>query len=241
MSLLDADPDFGELLEAGELARARLEGVMRVDDLAPGEWDAGSAQGLDDQPQGYLVVDGLLARTVDVLGRRCAELIGPGDVIRPWQWDDGGSHVQAEIGWLVLEPTRLARIDGGLVTRIAPWPELGLELFTRGIRRAHNLGVTLAIAYHQRVDERLLLTLWHLAERYGRVHPDGIVVALPLAHRRLAALVGAHRPSVTTAIGELTRRGALSRREHGEWVLHGDPPEQLRQDRLTRPTAREAR
>ena len=232
MSLIDADPDFGELLEAGERARARAEGFMRVDELAPGPWDAGSAHARDDFHHGYLVVEGMLARTVDVLGRRCAELIGPGDVIRPWQWDEDGSHVQAEIGWLVLERTRLACIDGGMIGRIAPWPELGLELFTRGTRRAHNLGVTLAIAYHQRVDERLLLTLWHLAERYGRVHPDGIVVALPLAHRRLAALVGAHRPSVTTAIGELTRRGALSRREHGEWVLHGDPPEQLRHHRL---------
>ena len=136
--------------------------------------------------------------------------------------------MHAEIGWTVLEPARLALIDGDLVTRIAPWPQLGVELFTRGIRRAHHLGVALAIAYHQRVDERLLLTLWHLAERYGRVHPDGIVVPLPLVHNRLALLIGAYRPSVTAALGDLTRSGKLSRRENGDWVLHGEPPEQLR-------------
>ncbi|MFL5795732.1 MAG: helix-turn-helix domain-containing protein, partial [Actinomycetota bacterium] len=89
-----------------------------------------------------------------------------------------------------------------------------------------------AIAYHQRVDDRLLLMLWHLAERWGRVHPDGVVVPLPLNHQRLADLVGAHRPSVTTAMGELTRSGAVSRRDDGDWVLHGAPPEKLRHHRL---------
>jgi CRP/FNR family transcriptional regulator, cyclic AMP receptor protein len=60
----------------------------------------------------------------------------------------------------------------------------------------------------------------------------GIVVALPLGHQRLADLVGAHRPSVTTAMGQLTRAGRVSRREHGDWVLHGEPPEQLRHHKL---------
>src|ERR671914_677660 len=132
--------------------------------------------------------------------------------MRPWQWDDEGSHVRAEVGWVVLEPTKLAVLDHGLVKRMVPWPQLGLELFNRGTRRAHHLAVALAIAHHQRVEDRLLLTLWHLAERWGRVHPDGIVVPLPLGHQRLADLVGAQRQSVTTAMGGLTRDGAVSRR-----------------------------
>jgi CRP/FNR family transcriptional regulator, cyclic AMP receptor protein len=132
----------------------------------------------------------------------------------------------------VLEPTRLAVLDHGLVVRIVPWPQLGLELFNRGTRRAHHLAVALAIAHHQRVDDRLLLTLWHLAERWGRVHTDGIVLSLPLGHQRLADLVGAHRPTVTSAIGDLTRAGAIGRRDNGDWVLYGAPPEQLRNHRL---------
>jgi CRP-like cAMP-binding protein len=123
-------------------------------------------------------------------------------------------------------------LDHGLVLRIVPWPQLGLELFNRGTRRAHHLAVALAIAHHQRVDDRLLLTLWHLAERWGRVHGDGIVVPLPLSHQRLADLVGAQRQSVTTAMGGLTRSGAVSRRDNGDWVLHGSPPEELRHHKL---------
>lgn len=137
---------------------------------------------------------------------------------------------------MVLEPTRLAVLDHGLIRRINPWPELGLELFARGTRRAHFLSVTLAIAHHPRVEDRLLLTLWHLADRFGRVRPDGIVVPLPLPHQRLADLVGSHRPSVTAALGELTREGAISRGENGTWILHGAPPAKLRHHRFATAT-----
>lgn len=232
ISIVDADPDLAERLDPGEAERARREAITRVQRLNPGEWDVAGALEADVHHRGFLIVDGLLSRTVNVLGRRCVELIGPADVMRPWQWDDEGSHVHAEVGWAVLEPSRLAVLDHRLVVRITPWPQLGVELFNRGTRRAHHLAVALAIAHHQRVDDRLLLTLWHLAERWGRVHTEGIIVPLPLSHQRLADIVGAHRPSVTTAMGELTRAGRISRRENGDWVLHGPPPESLRGHRL---------
>ncbi len=228
ISMVDADADLAEQVGQEGLERARREAVTRVRRLSPGAWDAAGAVEPDVHHRGFLVVDGLLSREVEVMGRHCVELLGPGDVMRPWQWDTEGSHVRAEVGWSVLEPTRLAVLDHRLVTRMNPWPQLGVELFNRGTRRAHALAVSLAIAHQQRIDDRLLLTLWHLAERWGRVHPDGIVVPLPLSHQRLADLVGAHRPSVTTALGDLTRSGAVGRRENGHWVLHGAPPEQLR-------------
>jgi len=232
ISIIDADPDLADLLDKGEVERARHDALTRVQRLSPGVWDASAAMEPASHHRGFLIIDGLLSRTVDVLGRHCIELVGNGDVMRPWQWDDEGSHVQAEVGWTILEPSRLAVLDHGLVTRLVPWPQLGLELFNRGTRRAHHLAVALAIAHHQRVDDRLLLTLWHLAERWGRVHSDGIVVPLPLGHQRLADLVGARRQSVTTAMGSLTRSGAISRRGSGHWLLHGQPPEQLRHHRL---------
>jgi hypothetical protein len=232
ISIVEADPDLGELLDERELERARREALARVQQLSRGAWDVGAAREAEVHHRGFLIIDGLLSRDVEVMGRSCVELIGPGDVMRPWSWDEEGSHVQAEVGWQVLEETRLAVLDHGLVVRIVPWPQLGLELFNRGTRRAHHLAVALAIAHHQRVEDRLLLTLWHLAERWGRVHSDGIVLPLLLSHQRLADLVGAHRPTVTTAMGELTRAGAVSRRDGGDWVLHGSPPEQLRHHRL---------
>ncbi|MGI8571997.1 MAG: Crp/Fnr family transcriptional regulator [Solirubrobacteraceae bacterium] len=232
ISIVDADADLAELLDESERERARREALTRVRRLSPGKWDAAKAIEPDKHHRGFLIIEGLLSREVHVLGRQCVELLGPGDVLRPWSWDPDGSHVHAEVGWMVLEPTELAVLDQGLVTRMTPWPQLGVELFARGTRRAHSLAVALAIAHHQRVDDRLLLTLWHLAERWGRVRPDGIAVPLPLSHQRLADLVGAHRPSVTTAMGELARSGAVSRRDDGVWLLHGAPPAELRHHRL---------
>ncbi len=232
ISLIDADPELGDLLDASNRERAQRDALTRMRRLSPGAWNVAEAIEPDSHHRGFLIIDGLISREVEVLGRRCVELIGTGDVLRPWSWDEDGAHVKAEVGWVVLEPTRLAVLDHRLIVRITPWPQLGLELFSRGMRRAHALAVSLAIAHHQRVDDRLMLTLWHLAERWGRVTSDGVAVPLPLSHQRLADLVGAHRPAVTTAMGELTRAGSISRRDDRTWLLHGSPPSELRHHRL---------
>jgi CRP/FNR family cyclic AMP-dependent transcriptional regulator len=232
ISLIDADPDLADGLDVSVLDQARVATRTRLQRLSTGPWNAMAAMEPEVHHRGFLIADGLLTREVDVLGRRCTELLGHGDVMRPWQWDAEGSHVRAEVGWAVLEPARLAVLDHAVIQRLGPYPSIGAELFSRGIRRAHALAVALAISHHQRVDERLLLTLWHLAERWGRVTGDGIAVDLTLSHERLATLVGAHRPSVTTAMGELTADGLISRREDGRWLLHGDPPDELRHHRV---------
>ena len=98
-------------------------------------------------------------------------------------------------------------------------------LLDRAARRAERLVVLQAIAHLTRVDDRLLALLWCLAERWGRVSPEGVLVSLRLSHRTLAAMVGARRPSVTTALGQLMARGEVERRADGEWILLGSPPE----------------
>jgi CRP-like cAMP-binding protein len=67
------------------------------------------------------------------------------------------------------------------------------------------------------------MLLWHLAARWGRVRSDGTVLRLRLTHTVLANLVAARRPTVTTALSELTRRG-LVRTGGEDWVLSGDAP-----------------
>jgi CRP/FNR family cyclic AMP-dependent transcriptional regulator len=41
-------------------------------------------------------------------------------------------------------------------------------------------------------------------------------------------MVGARRPSVTTALGQLMARGAIERRSDGAWILRGNPPSEER-------------
>ena len=116
-------------------------------------------------------------------------------------------------------------IDQALAVRAAQWPEIFASLVERAARRAERLVVMQAIAHLTRVDDRLLALLWCLAERWGRVAPGGVVVSLRLPHRTLAGMVGARRPSVTTALGQLIARGEVERRPDGGWLLLGDPPE----------------
>src|SRR3954465_6485012 len=122
ISIVDADPDLADQLDAPAPGRAPHEPLPRVQHLSPGEWDVAGALEPDVHHRGFLIVEGLLSRGVHRLGGPRGELIGPCDGMRPWSWDEEGSHVHAEVGWKVLEPTKLAVLDHALVVRINPWP-----------------------------------------------------------------------------------------------------------------------
>ena len=69
--------------------------------------------------------------------------------------------------------------------------------------------LAVAIALEPRVERRLLLKLRQLAERWGRVTPDGIRLDLHLTHQELANMIGAVRESVTIALGRLASAGEI--------------------------------
>jgi hypothetical protein len=54
--------------------------------------------------------------------------------------------------------------------------------------------------------------------------PDGVQVPLRLSHRLIGQLVGARRPTVSSALAELAGRGDLVRRPDGTWLLAGRRP-----------------
>ena len=59
----------------------------------------------------------------------------------------------------------------------------------------------------------------HLADRWGRVTPEGIVLELQLTHRVISELTGPRRPSVSLSLGDLERAGELRRLSKGSWLL----------------------
>ena len=175
---------------------------------------------------GLLLLDGLLLRRVGLDGRFGAELIGAGDLLRPWQREDAVVSLRRQWDWRVLKPTRIAVLDLEFAERVVLLPEITGVLLGRALRRARHYAVNMAIIHQPRVVDRLHILLWHLADRWGTVRPDGIFVPLTLTHTTLAELVAARRPTVSTAISELQRTGALSRTARG-WLLHGEPPGEL--------------
>jgi CRP/FNR family transcriptional regulator, cyclic AMP receptor protein len=176
---------------------------------------------------GILVLGGLLIRRVGIDGRFGAELLGEGDLLRPWQWESDSPTLALEMAWSIVEPTRLALLDQDFATRcIGRFPELASALVGRAMQRARNLAVNMAIVHQARVDVRIHMLLWHMAGRWGRVRSEGTVLRMRLTHAVLADLVAARRPTVTSAISELVRAG-LVQTTGEEWLLIGEPPGEL--------------
>jgi hypothetical protein len=225
--VLEAQPDLIEGLDDEQAAVARKHAVALLDTIEPGSWQPAKRYEGAPGDIGLLVIDGMLTRDVLFGGRACSELLGPGDLLRPWDFEDGtGETVHWATDWTVLETTRIAVLDERFARVAGRWPELIAGLVSRTLRRSRWMALLLAISNLTRVDERVEALMWHLADRWGHVTPDGVVVPVPLTHEMIGRLVGAHRPSVTSALGELQRSGALSRRDDG-WLLNSEPPARL--------------
>lgn len=220
MALLDVDPDLAGGLEDQQLEVARRQGVAAVIKLDTSGWDPSKIDNTGKEGWlGLFVVDGLLLRRVTVGRRSACELFGPGDLIRPWDTDGEYAPLMISVDWQVLKPARLAVLDTAFAVRIAPWPRITSRIVGRVAQRARYLALTQAVTHLPRVYSRLLILFWLLAERWGRVSPDGVRVTLPLTHEVLAMLVGAHRPPATIALQRLSRAGLLVRERQDTWLL----------------------
>ncbi|MFZ0976798.1 MAG: Crp/Fnr family transcriptional regulator [Solirubrobacteraceae bacterium] len=220
--LLEADPDLAEAMPA-DARKAATELIrVRTFRVPKGRWKPPE---LDDGATGLLLLDGLMVRTL-ALGRASSfEAVGPTDIIRPWENDLLPSLVPAVTDWRVLEPARVGVLDARATQLIGHWPELCAAVGGRLLRRSRSLAYLMAAQHFLRVEDRLLATLWHLASMWGRVTPQGTVVPFRLTHEMLASIIGAQRPTTTTAIHSLARQGRLARDERRHYVLLGDPPD----------------
>ncbi|MGH2969841.1 MAG: Crp/Fnr family transcriptional regulator [Solirubrobacteraceae bacterium] len=223
--LLEVDPDLGALLSEPRRADAERELAVRTCHVPTGPWDVTRLRGTSADHIGLLVLEGVLSRELVVADHVSAELLGPGDVLRPWQTGNRASLLPVDAVWSVLSPLTVAMLDRRFAAELARYPEITSALLDRLGERSIRLATTQAISQLTRVDRRLRALFWHLAERWGRVSGQGVIVPLALTHRILGQLVGARRPTVSTALAELADRGELVRRADGSWLLRGDPPD----------------
>jgi CRP/FNR family transcriptional regulator, cyclic AMP receptor protein len=237
VQVLQADPELAKSIPQSTRDDAAVYTFAHALWLEPGEWQPD----LDSDGAGHLgllVLDGFLVRHVRVIDRPPAELLGPGDLLHPWE-PDHTEPFPAGARWDVLEPARLAVLDRRFAAVIGRWPDLVAALFGRAIARSRSLLLNLAIGQLVGVDIRLLVLFWHIAERWGEHGEDdagdGRVVPVHLTHQLLASLISAQRPTVTSALAGLTERGLISRNDAGLVVLHGEPPTEFRHLRSALP------
>lgn len=229
VGLLQADPDLGARMAPERFAAAQRALVARTVAVSEGHWAWEQMLPAPPGVVGFVICSGIFARRARMYDGNSVELLGAGDVIMPWASEqDSAVGFETSVDWHVLARGRLALIDNGLLAKSAPWPEITKALLTRAITHARWLASLHAAAGHTRVEDRLWLVLWQIAERWGKITPDGVTLSMPgLTHETIASLVAASRPSVTKAFGDLRDRGLLERRPRGMLVLHGAPREGL--------------
>ena len=223
--LLDADADLAQEFDIRMRMVVRQVATVVAFEIAVGDCDPAQWSAPGGAAPGLLLLDGTIAVDVHVGDRTATELMGPGDLLQPWDRDTD-ELLEPSTGWHVLLPGRVAVLDAGFAERIRPWPQILIALLRRAGRRACDLDVQRAIASQPRLEVRLTLLLWHLATRWGKVEPGGIRISLPLTHRLLGQLVGAERPSVSHALSRLADAGLVTGRAD-EWHLHGTVEQHL--------------
>ncbi len=221
-SLLSLDPDLRGGLSGERLRKAAGASRVRRERLGAGPFDPADGETKEDG-FGLIVLSGFLVRRVGRKERYGAELLGRGDLLRPWLTVGQFASRPFEAEWQAIVPVEVAVLDRAFTRRVSPFPEIAAQLVDRAMLRSRHLAIELAIVQERRVDRRLHLLFWHLADRWGQMTADGARVVAPLTHALLADLVAARRPSVTTALRALAEDGSVTSAGDA-WLLAGGPP-----------------
>jgi CRP-like cAMP-binding protein len=188
------------------LISARDEDLAEVIGTMPGAFD-------------FLIVEGVVLKETTLARRSALELLGPGDVLAPPLTVTGQLESRAVSRYLAHGPASLAAIQDRFRDAARRWP--GLADFLHGClgRQTHRASMHLAMLHLPRVEDRLIALFADLAERFGRVTAQGIVIELPLTHEVIGGLVGSRRPTVSLALNRLASDGLVERLPGDNWRL----------------------
>jgi CRP/FNR family cyclic AMP-dependent transcriptional regulator len=203
-----------------ELLSGRSDGhgpLARTIRLDSGPVDLQGVTAGDETWLGLLILDGALLVQVSAGRARVGWLVGADDLVRPWELSELALTTGAE--WRAIVPTHVALLDQAFSQRAEPMPGLTVSLVERAARTTRSLVAKSLVLSAPLIEERLLLLFALLADRWGRVTPEGVRIDLPVTHELLAVLCGARRPSVTIAVRALSDQGLVARDEAGRWIL----------------------
>jgi hypothetical protein len=175
---------------------------------------------LDRVRHGLLVCSGFLLLETSFDGRAIAELVGPGDVLLAPRPDPLSSS--CETSSRPIGPVRVALLDEAFELRAAPWPSVLTSLLRRAGERAARSSAERAMLAVPNVELRIQLFLRTYAVHWGQVRDDGFLVPVAVTHDALGLLIGARRPTVTTALSALRARGVLELQADRTWLLRPD-------------------
>ena len=167
----------------------------------------------------FLIVDGVVIKQT-VLHRRAAlELLGAGDVLAPPLTAIRQIESRSLSRYLALGPVSLASLETRFRLAVRRWPDIADFVYDRLGQQTHRASMHLAMLHLPRVEDRIIALFADLAERFGRMSGDSVLVDLPLTHDLIGGLVGSRRPTVSLALQKLSADGTLKSHEWTRWTL----------------------
>lgn len=184
-----------------------------------GPWDPRAIRSEFSTVHALFVRSGMINREHIIPGRTVSDLLGAGDLLSLSERLTGPPLPRIEIRLTVLEEATVLVIDDPAVRLLCEHPEIGADLVVMAADQTARLAALRALGHLPRVEQRLLAFFSVMAERFGRVTRDGIVIPLASSHEMLGHHVGAQRSTVSLALKLLADQGLLVRRPNGSWLL----------------------
>jgi len=217
--IFEADPRLAEAMPTKLRAKLRDLSVP-VRSVEPGRWTPSARSG--DDALALLILEGAINLETELFGETAIEILGPGDPLLPSEEAEPGP-LPHQTSWRVIAHSRVAVLTSEITRRLHLMPGVADELLRRTRESARGLRRQHAIAENPSVPQRLLLTLWHLADRWGYPTERGVVIEVPLTQRVLASIVHCRRATLGRMLGKLRDKQVLSQRD-GFLILHSLPP-----------------
>jgi CRP/FNR family transcriptional regulator, cyclic AMP receptor protein len=218
IALVDAWPEIAAFVPSADLPlirRALLARVIAAENEDPFGFLGTRARGALT----LLVVEGVVLKETRFAGRSALELLGPGDLLAPPLAAARQAESPAVSRYTAHGLGSLAVLDDRFRHAARRWPGLFDCLHESLGRQAHRASRHLAILHLSRVEDRIVALFADLAERFGRMTPDSVVIDLPLTHQVIGGLVASRRPTVSLALQSLAADGVLERLDDGRWHL----------------------
>jgi CRP-like cAMP-binding protein len=151
----------------------------------------------------FLIVDGVVLKKTTLARRSALELLGRGDLLAPPLTPVRQFESRAVSRYLAHGAVSLAGIEDRFRQAAQRWPGIADFLHDRLAHQTHHASMHLAMLHLPRIEDRLIALFADLAERFGHMAADGILIDLPLTHEIIGGLVASRRPTVTLALQSL--------------------------------------
>jgi CRP/FNR family transcriptional regulator, cyclic AMP receptor protein len=217
VSLLRVDPALRAAVAPEDLGLAEHALVAPCRRLPRGRWAPEMLAVGGAHPFAALLLEGVVTYEIRLAGRRSAQLLGPGDLFRPWT--SAEASLRYTSSWSAAGDAAIALLDDHFLIAARRWPRLAAVVYDRLADQSDIAAVRAAIVALPRVEQRVLALFWQLADRWGVVRPEGIVVRLALTHELIGRLVGAQRPTISLALHTLAEQDLLHRDDAGAWTI----------------------